>query len=76
MFKLLEYRTFLSKKNGKEYLYARLLYKNEMVTTIFLPHNEMLEEFLKNNLNEDITEYIYYIPAKDSGLFRPYIKYQ
>lgn len=76
MFKLLEYRTFLSKKNGNVYFYVRLLYKNECVITIFLPHNEMLEEFLKNNLNEDITEYIYYLPAKESGLFRPYIKYK
>lgn len=76
MFKLLEYRTFISKKNGKEYLYSRLLYKNECVTTIFLPYSEMLEEFLKNNINEDITEYVYFIPKDNSGLFRPYIKYQ
>lgn len=74
-FILTTYRVIESKKNGKKYISYSLLCDKRYVCECLAEYSEILEEFIKNNLMENISEYVVLSYFANIKGFRPYIKY-
>lgn len=69
------YKKIQSKKNNKTYIVYYLLVDKIYICECFAEYSEMLEQFIMNNLMENVSEYVklsYYANIKG---FRPYVKY-
>ena len=73
---LTDYVKIKSKKNEKDYLKYYMLVDKRILYTGFSECNEMLESFLKNNINEDISEYVGFNYNDNIKGFVPYVKYK
>lgn len=71
---LFSYDKIKAKTNDKQYIIARCVCDSRNMYNIFMNYDELLEEFCKNNINEDITEFVDYRFYNNSIV--PYIKYK
>ena len=70
-----DYELIKSKKNGKTYAKYFLQFNKRKIYECFEECPEMLEQFLANNIDEDITEYVRYSYYDNIKGFKPYVKY-
>lgn len=68
---LISYDVITAKSNGKKYIIVHCVCDSRNMYNIFMNYTEMLEEFCKNNIKENITEYIRY--RFSNNVIVPYI---
>lgn len=72
-FVLYSYKKIHLKTQDKDILVLNCVFNNEQMYPIFMNYSEVNEEFCKNYLKEDITQYVSLRISKDKG-FVAYIK--
>lgn len=73
---LLNFKKITSKKNNKDYLIFNVLLNNDYLLKLFHGYDEMLEQYLINNTNEDISDDVQMVFDSNIMAFKPYIKYK